>query len=324
MAVSSTRTGNNSLVGAAPRGYAPAYGGVPQVPSLIDVYGQATGANARMLPTFTTMGSGITAASEESLLNNLRMALPGYDTSVGKSMSNIGSLQRGEIPTDVSNLLKQQAAERGIATGLYSSPNSNAALMSALGQTSLGLQNEGEKQMTALVGRTPQAQPFDVSRLFMNPSDLYESQLLANIYAAAPVPRAAAQQLISDQMGGYEAGRKNVPSFSSGAPSAGAPYVPISRPDIMNPPAVGALGPFAPAPAPYKPVTGSLQAGGGNTAGLEWDPEMGTYYNRFTGQYVPPDEGSPGWLTWGGANSGGDFTGSSEPMSEEDFYSFAD
>lgn len=298
----STRTGT------APGGYNPAYGGIPQVPNIIDVYGQAISANQQALPKLTQLGSTITGASEEELLNNLRMALPGYDASVAKSMGNIGSLQAGEIPSDVKNLITQQAAERGIATGLYSSPNANAALLSALGQTSLGLQSEGEKQMSSLINRTPQAQPYDVSRLFLQPTDLYESQLLSNIYKAAPVPEAAARALISEAQGGYQTGRSNVPSFSSRMPDLSTPpNIVRSEPGQM--PAVGALGPFAPSTpaAPYRPVTGNLQAGGGDVAGMEWDPEMGMYYNRFTGQYVS-DQGEMNPEFYWGADKSIDFS----------------
>jgi hypothetical protein len=282
--------------------YNPAYGGVPQVPNIIDVYGQGIAANQKYLPQLTQLGSSITGATEEELLNNLRRALPGYDTSVAKSMGNIGALQRGEIPQDVSNLISRQAAERGIATGLYNSPNANAALLGALGQTSLGLQNEGEKQMSALVNRTPQAQPYDVSRLFLNPTDLYESQLLANIYKSAPVPEAAARQMTADAAAGYHLGRNNVPSYSSGMPNlATPPNVVRSDPGQMA--AVGGLGPFPTATksTPYRPVMGNMQAGGGEVPGMEWDDDMGMYYNRFTGQYVT-DEGGDSGFSWGGQN----------------------
>ncbi len=253
--------------GAGPGGYSPAYGGVPQVPNLIDVYGTAVGANKQFLPQVTELGRSISGNTEEELLNNLRLALPGYDASVSKSMGNIGSLQSGQIPLDVKNLIAQQAAERGVATGLYDSPNANAALLRSLGLTSLGLQGEGEKQMTALVGRTPQAQPFDISKLMLNPTDLYESNLLSNI---------------------YNRGRANVPSYSGGStmPNLSTPPS-IVRSEPANPAAVGALGPFPSAKVPPITVpTGNLRAGGGGGAGLVWDPQMGMYYNQYTHQYV--------------------------------------
>lgn len=227
--------------GAPPTGYSPAYGGVPQVPSLIDIYGQATGANQALAGPLTKLGGQITTASEQELLNNLRMAIPGYDASVAASMGNIGQLQHGQVPSDVRNQITQEAAERGIATGLYDSPNANAALLRSLGLTSLGLEGEGEKQMSALVGRTPQAQPFDISKLMLSPTDLYESNLLANIYRAAPVPKAAADQLLSDQLGFYNIGRRNVPSYSSGMPTPGSPYSPLAR-DVVSP---TPLGPYS-------------------------------------------------------------------------------
>jgi hypothetical protein len=71
------------------------------------------------------------------------------------------------------------------------------------------------------------------------------------------------------------------------------------RYDPGNPAAVGALGPFGPAPAPITVPRGNLQAGGGEGAGLEWDPQMGAYWNKFTNSYVTPEEDSSSWITSG-------------------------
>ncbi len=259
--------------------YNPAYGGVPGVPSLVDVYGQATGANAGMLPGLNQIGANVTGANQQELLNNLRVSIPGYDQMTGASSGNIESLLAGQIPTDVRNQITQSAAERGISTGLYDSPNSNAALLRSLGLTSLGLQSQGEQELTGAVNRTPQAKPFDISPLMINPNDLYQSQLLANIYASSPQPAAAAAALISQQQAGYNTGRGNVPSYSQ---VGGGGYSPAST-SVR---------------APYS--TGYETAGGGNnSSALEWDPRMGAYWNKITNSYVTPDEDSSAWITSG-------------------------
>lgn len=86
-----------------------------------------------------------------------------------QSSQNIGSELRGEVPSDVLTLLGQQAAERGVGTGLVGSPASNASYLRALGLTSLGLQRQGQSDLSAALGRNPAAPLFDPSTQFLTP-----------------------------------------------------------------------------------------------------------------------------------------------------------
>ena len=96
--------------------------------------------------------------------------LPRYGANLSQWSGNVSSLLGGQVPTDVSQLLQRQAAERGVATGSGGSPNANAAWLRALGLTSLGLQAQGAQQFTQQVAATP------VPELW-NPMSLYSSEL---------------------------------------------------------------------------------------------------------------------------------------------------
>ena len=99
--------------------------------------------------------------------------LPGYSGLIGQRSLNVGGLLRGEVPADVQYLL-QQGAERGVAMGSPGSPNANAAWLRALGLTSLGLKQEGNKQLGEAIGQTPVPQ-------IANPIDLYLAQMKAQM-----------------------------------------------------------------------------------------------------------------------------------------------
>jgi hypothetical protein len=89
-----------------------------------------------------------------------------------QSSANIGNELSGVVNPDVLRLLQQQAAERGVSTGTGGSPNSNAAYLQALGLTSMGIQHQGQADLTAAEGRNPAAHTFDPTTQLITP---YES-----------------------------------------------------------------------------------------------------------------------------------------------------
>lgn len=122
--------------------------------------------------------AAINAFMNAQAAQSVRGNLPGYDSLIGQDSVNIGSNLRGEIPPDVLRLLQQQAAERGVATGSPGSDNTNASYLQALGLTSLGLQEQGQKGLTAAVDRTPVPQLFNPASLFV-PQTLGAQELAA-------------------------------------------------------------------------------------------------------------------------------------------------
>lgn len=164
--------------------------------------------------------------------------IPGNAGLEQQSSNNIGSLLRGEIPADVLRQLTQQSAERGVAMGSPGSDNANSELLRSLGLTSLGLQQQGQQNLSAADARNPGAPIFDPTSQLLTP------------YQAGQLGLGQGQQNIEWYKalhpntgggggGGYGGGgqpsdggsvwdpSKLFPPFSGGTPSP-SPFVPPS------------------------------------------------------------------------------------------------
>lgn len=194
----------SNLAGVTQEGAGP-YGTVPKVPSPTATQSTALGGNVAALPQIEQIMQRINQQAAQSMKGQLEMNLPGYSGAMGQAMGNIGQWQAGIVPSDVQTQIQQMAAERGIATGLPGSQNTNAAMLRALGLTSLGLQQQGLQGLESLMGAVPKVQPWDPSALFVTPAQQQEWQYLANMMAAAPSPaEAAAEELSAARSGvGY-------------------------------------------------------------------------------------------------------------------------
>lgn len=201
--------------------------------------GAAIGANVGNLPGAVNLGTGVNRYLEDSLISNYNMAIPDYTGMAAQSSQNIGAELRGELPQDVLDQIYRSAAERGIATGAPGSANEQAALLRSVGLTSLDLTGRGEQQLSGAVARSPIAQPFDISRLFVTPEQEQEAQMMSNIYASAPVPSAAAKKLESLSTG--VGPPDSLPWYVSGAERAAL---------------------HSPAGAHYNPITGAFEGAG--------------------------------------------------------------
>lgn len=152
----------------------------------------------------------------------LKAGLPDYTKMVGQSSANIGSMLRGEVPSDVLNEILQTGAERGIMTGMPGSPNSNAAMLRALGLTSLGLQQTGEQELTGAIARTPQAPLFNPAQFLVTPAQQQEAAVANALYGAAPNPTAVAQSNLAAARGGLGAGLGSVSPVGVNIPNYGS------------------------------------------------------------------------------------------------------
>ncbi len=255
--------GGGITQGAPARNYDPTYGGIPQVPSLTGTQGEAIGSNLANLSGLQNLAGGTNQFQQQQLLNQYIAALPGYSGLVGQGSANIASNLAGQVPQDVRNQLAIGAAERGISTGV-NAPNSNAALLRALGLTSIGLQNQGQSQLTEAIHRSPVAQPFDISRFFFSPQEAFQAQQGANIYQAAPQPGLAGRAALNAAQSGLNAGRQ------SGA------YTPASS-DLVS----GIAGRY-----------GGLYGGGGTPVGGA--NSFGTSGNDWANFFASDQELGPG------------------------------
>lgn len=96
--------------------------------------------------------------------------IPGAVDLEKKSSANIGSELAGQVPKDVMELLQQQAAERGVGSGVGAdSPNANSAYLKALGLTSIERQKSGQADLSAADARNPGAPLFDASSQLVTP-----------------------------------------------------------------------------------------------------------------------------------------------------------
>lgn len=133
-------------------------------------------------PPYTAESTGMATLSEQ--INAINRAaqqqanlsrIPNAPALEAQSSEMIGQQLMGEVPEDVLGLLGQQAAERGISTGLAGSPAADAAYLRALGLTSIGQMEAGQKNLSAAYARSPAAPIFDVSTQLTTP---YQSQQL--------------------------------------------------------------------------------------------------------------------------------------------------
>lgn len=180
-----------------------AYGSIPVAPPI----------------TSTAPGATSGAITQGNLVYN---QLPGYADSLANIGANIGSMSRGEVPTDVTNLLARQAAERGIATGSPGSPNSNASYLQALGLTSLGLQNQAVSTLGNVLPLLPGAAISQNPNFYPSTGQQYEADLQKAIFAAAPDPAQAAAAKLGAASSGYNAGAGAFMG-GGGLPYAGLP-----------------------------------------------------------------------------------------------------
>lgn len=134
-----------------------------------------TQGNIAAMPDITSLANEINALNRAAQSAALANRIPQATALESKSSANISDELAGNVPSDVINLLGQQAAERGVARGLAGSQNTNAAYLRALGLTSLGQKAKGQQDLSAALARNAQAPLFDVTTQLITP---YQQALL--------------------------------------------------------------------------------------------------------------------------------------------------
>lgn len=273
-----------TLTGAPPFNYAGAYGGVPQVPSPVSTAGQAVSGNVANLPGISTLATQATTLGNTLAKSGYEQNLPGYAGNLSQAAVNAGNLLQGQIPPDVLRQIQQAAAERGVAIGSPGSPNANAAMLRALGLTSLNLQGEGLQQFGKLMGLTPVGQPFNPASMMVSPDALQAAQMAANLYASAPVPALAAQANLNAMLTGLNRGQMTT------APGVSMPTMPSSSPTGVRTPL-------------YNPMLTQPTAPGASTGGWgsltqvsDEDQMLNDIMTKYdTGYFYPEASEGPGF-----------------------------
>jgi hypothetical protein len=256
------------------------------------------------------LGTGINTQIAQQAALPYQLNLPNYGAMTGQSSQNILSLLQGQVPQDVANQIAQMGAERGVGTGSIGSPNSNSALLRSLGLTSLGLQQQGEGELTGAVQRTPTGQQFNPASFLVSPEQAQESQSLANLYSAAPDPTQNALAQLQNVLLGRSLGNPQTYGNNQG-------FFPTST--------------YQPYTSPY---AGGQQPLGGGTAGAGMgglgdyaSDQFGNYWDPYTMESLastssgpnvgagvpytaPPDVTGTNWdQGWSDIFGGGDFGG---------------
>lgn len=168
------------------------YGTKYSIPDPTQTAGSAIAGNTGNLGADQQLTLGADTIGAEGAALPFQMNLPNYEGMLGQASSNTSQELSGQVPKDVQNLLAQQASERGISTGQGAgSPNNSAAYLQALGLTSLGQEQQGQSNLSQLIGETPTGPQFNPSSMFVTPEQAQAAQLAANQESAAPDPALA-------------------------------------------------------------------------------------------------------------------------------------
>lgn len=288
-------TSPGSISGTPGHAGAGAYGTVPNVPDPVLSGNQAIAGNIANLGGIFDLAGGVNDFQTEQLLKQYSAGLPDYQALTQKASANIANELAGVVPPDVINQISQAAAERGVASGSYMDPNSNAAYLKALGLTSLGLQQQGQSDLTAAVKRTPTAGLFNPQTMFVSPEQEQAAQMAANLYAAAPDPAQAAAEAERKALEGLKAGQG---AAGGGGSTIAAPT--IAPAGVFNPTGGSSFNPLSGGGggSVVNPFGSSIPVGGlgggtnlGGLQGYDWSnlggtDSLGSYVDTTTGNTI--------------------------------------
>jgi hypothetical protein len=167
----------------------------------------AIGGNLSQLSNLYQLATGMGSASGAGASANLNTALPGASNALGQELGVAESDLAGQIsPSTLANL-EQVSAERGVSTGDIGSPNSNAALMSLLGNTTEQLQQTGVQDLTSAINSAPVGPQFDPSSMNVTPALDISALQTNSANAAQPNGSAAAAADMAALQAGLAAGK---------------------------------------------------------------------------------------------------------------------
>lgn len=189
-----TNVTGGSVSGSATN-WTPEYGGVPNVANpLMGEAGALTG-NLANFPLISSMAGGVNQLQQGQLLANYEQAFPGFGSNMAAGSAGIAHDLAGTVDPSEFAQMAIGAAGRGLAMGQPgSTPMTNAAYLSAIGQTAAQRRALGQQELNARIAATPVVQPYDITRDLISGPQLTEAANMANLYASAPVPTAAAAE----------------------------------------------------------------------------------------------------------------------------------
>jgi len=211
----------NATAGAPATSYDPAYGGIPQVPSPQGTAAQATTANLQNLPGLLDLSSQLNAYNLAQQRGQYEASFPNYSQMESQISQNLLSGARGELSEGTMSNLRQEAAERGVAIGQPSTMGgptvSNMNLLRNMGLTTEQLQQNALTGLAQYNALSPRTALYNPASMFTTPEQQYNAALQANIWAAAPVPSAAAAAAMAAARSGANYGYKGALAPNTGA-----------------------------------------------------------------------------------------------------------
>lgn len=188
-------------VGGGATNWTPEYGGIPNVANPMLGEAGALFGNMANFPAISLLAGEINRGQQGQLLANYEQASPGIFSALGEGLTGIRSNIAGDISGGARAQMGIGAAERGLAGGQPGgTPMTNDMYLAALGKTSEAQSRLGQEQLMRYLAGLPVVQPYDVTREFVTGQQLTDAANMANLYASAPVPTAAAaeQQRMAD------------------------------------------------------------------------------------------------------------------------------
>lgn len=253
--------------------------------------------NLSNVASIASLASGIGGASGAGGAANLQQALPGGQAGLESTLNLGEGLEAGQIPQSTINLLQQQAAERGVATGSPNSPNSNAAYLQALGLTANQLQQQGVADVASAVGQAPTGPQFNPQSQLLTPGEEITADRENAALRAAPA--AAASNLAAEEAGLAGGGVAAPGSFSLGPASKVDLGLGADPGTVAGGPGWGYQTPTTNTTgANYQPPTGNAYGGGpenwvSNGDGTSYNSSTGQMRDDYTGELIGGSPGNP-------------------------------
>lgn len=221
-----TATPKGTIPGTPPATYNPAVGGIPTVPDPLESLTKALEAYTKQIGTMTGTADQINAANQAAALKQVTDLYPQFKANTAQLGADIASWAAGQVTPSTKNEMIRLMAERGIKGGFGpDSGATNAALLSLLGKTAEGLQQQALTGQNTLLAGLPKAPLADVSKLGVDANTLFKSltdaNLLASYLKAAPNPADAYNLAIGNAGLGARAGYRAAAGPWAGAPTTG-------------------------------------------------------------------------------------------------------
>lgn len=228
-------TSPGTITGTAPSTYNPAVGGIPSVPDPLKAIQEAITGYTTNYNALQALANQQTAANQAAALKQITDLYPQFKGNTAQLGADIADWASGRISGSTVNELTRRMGERGIAGGFGpNAPATNAALMSLLGKTSEGLQQAGLTGQNTLLAGLPRTAPTSVESFGLTPGNifgnLYNAQLQAALYRAAPDPASAYNLAMSNALKGLGAGGAAGRGPYAGTPTTGS----TSSPEILK------------------------------------------------------------------------------------------